>query len=282
MTKYCNQCGKPNDDKAIHCNQCGAKFDDKSHVKEEKNISKENKANFIENLPFLLAIISIIIGIVEGLSTPILFGYDNIFGAIIITIIGGLIGIYLMKKQENLIAGIEFIVVALILFSFIGNMAFIGTILFIVTGLITFYLKGTNYSSKKLFAIPIVTIILVLGILVIGGGISTINNQNSIEIGNFTEDLTYSYGYYEGNVEGDIRVDSDFDYLEVNMDFCDENGKVIRSTIAWNKLNVKGGETYHFSGMYFDEIQPTQVKVSVIDSSTASTPLYDKTLNITA
>ncbi len=270
MTKYCKKCGEPNENNAEFCNQCGYKFDGVTN----------NKSNFIEKLPLILAILSILIGFIEGLTAPMLFGIYEIIASILVVVIGGIIGLFLMKKQENFIAGLEFIAIAIVLFTCLSNMALIGTILFIITALVIFYLKGMKYSSKKLFSIPILTIVLVIGILTLGGSISFVNNQNSVEIGNITQNIVKDYDYYSGDVMGDIRVDAPFDYLEVHMDFYDASGKVCYSTIAWNELNIKGGETYHFSGMYFDEIQPTKVKITIVDNSNGENPLYNETIEI--
>ena len=284
MTKYCESCGEPNDDEAVHCNQCGTKFKGTSKENEESsNIQiTNNQANFIEKLPLILAIISILIGIIEGLTAPMLIGAYEIYGSLLIVIIGGIIGLYLMRKKEYFVAGLEFIVIALVLFLCLGRLGLFGTVLFIITGILLFYLKGTKFSSKKLFAIPILTIIVVLIILIVGGGLSFVSSQNAISVSNIAQSSTYSYGFYEVNVDGDIKVDAPFDYLEVHMDFYDGSGNIVYSTIAWNELNVKGGETYHFSGKYFKEIQPTKVKITVIDSAKSTSPLYNQTIDITA
>lgn len=108
-----------------------------------------------------------------------------------------------------------------------------------------------------------------------------INAENSVAIGNLTQNITNDgYGYYDGYITGDIKVDSNFDYLSVNVDFLDSNGKVIDSTIGWNSINPENGKTYKISALYFDQQAPAKAEIKVVDSSDDTTPLYTENMTI--
>ncbi len=276
MSKFCKSCGKPNDDDAKHCIYCGEKLDNSK----ETSVSVKPDKHSLHTLTLILAIISIAVGVIECLSAPMLLGFNEVIISMFVVIIGGILAIYLMKKEEFLISGIEFISIAVVLLLFLGRFALIGTILFIITAILVLYFKGTYCSTKKLLSIPILTIVLTFVILILIGGFSAFNAQNSIEIGNVTDSIVYSYGYYDGNIEGDIKVDTDFDYLKVSIDYYDSQGKIVESGIAWNDLNVKGGNTYHFSHMYIDHVQPTTAKLSVYDNSKGENPLYTENITL--
>lgn len=291
MVQYCRKCGQELDDDAEFCDSCG--FDLNSNPTEEKQkvikVSenkptdvKNDKSEFINKLPLILAIIAIIAGVGEGLGTPMLMGWDNILIAMAIAIAGGLIGIFLMEKMnEPLIAAAEFIVTGVLIYMFIGRFGEISAILFIVAAILTLYLKGMHNTDKRLWAIPILTFVLIFVMLIAGGAVYQANAENSIAVGNITQNITDDgYGYYSGQVSGDLRVDTNFDYLEVTVNYYDSQGKVIDSTIGWNDLNPESGKTYKFGGYYFSQQQPSIAEIKVVDSAKSTTPLYTENITI--
>lgn len=291
MVQYCRKCGQELDDDAEFCDSCG--FDLNSNPTEEKQkvikVSenkpidvKNDKSEFINKLPLILAIIAIVAGVGEGLGTPMLMGWDNILIAMAIAIAGGLIGIFLMEKMnEQLIAAAEFIVTGVLIYMFIGRFGEISAILFIVAAILTLYLKGMHNTDKRLWAIPILTFVLIFVMLIAGGAVYQANAENSIAVGNITQNITDDgYGYYSGEVSGDLRVDTNFDYLEVTVNYYDSQGKVIDSTIGWNDLNPESGKTYKFGGYYFSQQQPSIAEIKVVDSAKSTTPLYTENITI--
>ncbi|WP_407380224.1 zinc-ribbon domain-containing protein [Methanobrevibacter sp.] len=275
MSKYCKSCGKEIDDDSQFCLYCGEKVDDIVKVQ------KHDDGSFINKLPLILAVISIIIGIVEVLSTPILMGYDSIAIAGLVAVVGGILGIYfLIKLDEPLVTAIQFIVVGALIFLFIGRFGEISTILFIITAIVTLYVEGTHIHNKKLVLIPIAIIIILFLILIIGGVAYNINAENSIAVGNITNDISYSYGYWDGHVKGDIHIDTSFDYLCVNVNFYDQNNKILDSTIGWNELNPTSGKTYTFDAMYFKDTQPAKAEIIVTDTSDSSNILYTENITL--
>lgn len=284
MVQYCRKCGKELDDDAEFCDDCGFNLneslnDNKPVVKHDQN----NKNEFITKLPLILAIIGIIVSVAEGLGTPMLMGWDNILTAMGIGIIGGLMGILLMEKlDEPLIAAVEFIATGALVYIFIGRFGEISAVLFIIAAILALYFKGHYAHNKKLWAIPILTVVLIFVMLIAGGALYQMNAENSIEVGNITSDIKNDgYGYYNGKVYGDIFVGTSFDYLEVTVNFYDSQDKILYSTIAWNELNPDSGKTYKFEGMYFDQKQPIKAEVKVVDSAKSTTPLYSENITLT-
>ena len=281
MVQYCRKCGKELEDDAEFCDGCGFQLNETpAETVESKNPTKNTE--FITKLPLILSIIGIIVAIAEGLGTPILMGYDNIMMAIAIGIVGGLLGILLMEKlDEPLIAAVEFIATGALVFMFIGRFGEISTVIFIITAVLTLYFKGHYANNKKLWLIPVLTVVLIFVLLIAGGALYQMNAENSIEVGNITQNIKNDgYGYFNGAVSGDIYVGTNFDYLEVTINFYDSQDKVLYSTIGWNELHPESGKTYTFEGNYFDQKQPVKAEVKVVDSAKSTTPLYTENITL--
>lgn len=293
MVQYCRKCGAKLDDDSKFCEECGFSLDDDptkektenkdNTIADNKNIETDDKNKFIKRLPLILSVIAIIMAVFEGLGTPMIMGWNSILMAMGVGIVGGLIGIFLMEKlNEPLIAAVEFIGVGAIIFMFIGRFGEISAILFIITAIITLYFKGLEVINKKLWTIPVITIAGVFLILILGGVAYQINAQNSVTVGNLTQNISYNgYDYYTGYVTGDIKVDSKFDYLAVNINYYDKDGKIITSGIGWNDLNPESGHTYKISHMYFDKNKPVKAEIKVVDSAKSNNHLYTQNITIT-
>ena len=280
MVQYCRKCGKELDDDAEFCDSCGYNLNETPQTQ----MKDSNNNAFVTKLPLILAIIGIIVSVAEGLGTPMLMGWDNILSAMAIGIIGGAIGIVLMEKiDEPLIAAVEFIATGALIFMFIARFGEISSVLFIIAAILALYFKGYYANNKKLWAIPILTVVLVFALIFAGGAFYQMNAENSIVVGNITQDIKNDgYGYFNGAVSGDIHVGSTkFDYLEVTVDFYDNNDKVLYSTIAWNELNPDTDKTYKFEGTYFDQKAPVKAEVKVVDSAQSTTPLYTENITLT-
>ncbi|MBE6501268.1 MAG: zinc ribbon domain-containing protein [Methanobrevibacter thaueri] len=282
MVQYCRKCGKELADDSEFCDGCGFKLNENPNAKQVVKHSEDNKNEFVTKLPLILAVVGIVVSIAEGLGTPMLMGWDNILTAMAIGIVGGIIGIVLMEKlDEPLIAAVEFIATGALVFMFIGRFGEISTILFIIAAILTLYFKGYYAHNKKLWLIPILTVVLIFVMIIAGGAFYQMNAVNSIEVGNITENIgDGGYGYFNGSVTGDIFVGTNFDYLEVTVNYYDNQDKIIYSGIAWNDLNPESGKTYHFDGMYFDQKQPAKAEVKVVDSAKSTTPLYTENITI--
>ncbi|MBQ9160323.1 MAG: zinc ribbon domain-containing protein [Methanobrevibacter sp.] len=279
MVQYCRKCGQELDDDAEFCVSCGYKLNE---TPTQNTVKSKGNSEFVTKLPLILAIIAIIVSVAEGLGTPMLFGWDNILAAMALGIIGGIIGIVLMEKlDEPLIAAVEFIATGALVFMFIGRFGEISAVLFIIVAILALYFKGYYANNKKLWAIPVLTVVLIFVIIIVGGALYHINAENSITVGNVTQNIKNDgYGYFDGSVSGDIHVDSTFDYLEVTINFYDSQDKIIQSTIGWNDANPESGKTYTFDGMYFDQKQPAKAEIKVIDSVSSQTPLYTENITI--
>lgn len=286
MVQYCRKCGKELEDEAEFCDSCGFNLNSNPVQKETSETKPSNvktdKTEFINKLPLILAIIAIIVGVLEGLGTPMLMGWDSIMASMAIALIGGAIGIFLMEKMnEPIIAAAEFVISGALIYMFIGRFGEISAILFIINGILTIYLKGMHNTNKKLWAIPVLTFVLVFVMLIAGGAIYQINAENSVVVENLTHNITDDgYGYYTGYVTGDIYIDSNFDYLSVNVDYYDSENKIIDSNVGWFSLNPQSGNTYKISSWYWEKTEPVKAKISVVDSSNDDTPLYTENITI--
>lgn len=247
-----------------------------SKNKEDSENNTENK--LITEIPLILAIISIIIGIIEGLSCPMIIGIESIIFEMAIAIVGGCIGIYLFKKQgEYLIAGIEFLITGFLMFFALSQLALIGTILFIATGILSICLKERKIKDKRMWAAPIVTIVIPIIILILIGGAMAINDStlgDKIHINNVQNGIANSYGSYSGDLKGDISLDSNFDYIELDVKYLDANGKVLNSGIGWNQNNAQSGQTYQFTSYYYGDEQPVKAEISVVNDVGNNDPIY--------
>lgn len=282
MSKFCKSCGKEIDTDSEFCEYCGTKVNKDTNDNDNTKGNDNPKANndFLVKLPLILAVISIVLAIVEVLFTPILMGYDSIMISGLVAVIGGIIGIYLMDKlNEPLVAAINFISVAIVIFMFIGRFGEISAVLFVITAILLLYVKGTHVYNRKFFAIPILMVVLVLLIFIIGGIAYNINAENSVKVGNITKDSKLSYNYWNSHVRGDIHIDTSFDYLSVNVNFYDQQNKIIYKAIGWNEIHPQSGKTYTFDGSYFGETPPAKAEIIVTDKSDSSHILY--TENVT-
>lgn len=281
MVQYCQNCGKELEDDVEFCDDCGFQLNE-TQTDIVKNKKTLNNPEFITKLPLILSIIGMIIVIAESLGTSILMGFDNIMMAITSGIVGVLLGILLMEKlDEPLMAVIEFITTGALVFILIGRFGELSIVLFIITAILILYLKGHYTNNKKLCLIPVLTVVLIFVLLIAGGALYQINAENSIEVENLTSDIKNDgYGYFDGAVSGDIYVGTNFDFLEVTVDFYDNQDKIIYSTIGWNNLNPESGKTYSFEGQYFDQKQPLKAEVKVVDSTKSTTPLYAENITL--
>ena len=285
---FCSNCGQEVDETDTFCKSCGKSLVDDDNEKNENKITNSNSiGNSVENIdneklfliPIILGIIGILVGIIEGLSCPILFGWDFILIEMAISIIGGCGGLFLYYyKKEYLLSGIQFIITGIIMILCIGNMAMIGCTIFIIAGVSAIFIgKDFTVKDKTNIIIPILTLIIPILLFVIFGGANGLiqgDLANHVSIDNVQNSIVYSYGYYDGSLDGDIHVDTNFDYLELDIEYYDSEGKVLYSGLAWNQLDAEAGKTYHFSSSYIDEKQPVSAQITLKDDSLDEEPFY--------
>ena len=185
---------------------------------------------------------------------------------IVIAIVGGCLGLYLYHfKKEYLIAGIQFIVTGILMTFLIGNMAFIGCIIFILAGILSIVLnKKYNINNKILLSLPVVTVILMILVGVLFVGIGDYNQSQlskQVTLSNVNNDIAYSYGYYEGNLKGDIHFDTSLDDVSMEVEFMDENGKVLDKTYALTESSVEADKTYQFDAWYMKQEKPYTAQI---------------------
>lgn len=285
---FCPNCGKEIDENDQFCKGCGSKInpDGDLDLEQTKDLKTESvdADNKLILIPLVLGIIGIIVGLVEGLNCPMLFGWINIMTEMVIAVVGGCIGIYLFKfKKEYLIAGIQFIVTGIIITFLIGNMALIGCIIFIIAGLLSIFLtKKYNVDNKVLLILPVFTVILMLLVAVLMVGVGEYNQSqlaDQVTISNVQNSITYSYGYYDGYLKGDIYFDTSLDYVTMEVEFLDANGKVLDTTYALMDSSVEAGKTYQFEALYMKEEQPYKAQIS-LKNDLEKEPFYVQEVNL--
>ena len=257
---FCPNCGKEIDENDQFCKGCGSKIKpdgdlDLEHT-ETSTVNSNNKTesatadNKLVLIPLVLGIIGVIVGLAEGLSCPMLFGWINIMTEMVIAVVGGCLGIYLFKfKKEYLIAGIQFVITG------------------IITGILAIFLtKKYNIDNKVLLALPVFTIILMFLVALLMVGVGDYNQSqlaDQVSISNVQNTIAYSYGYYDGDLKGDIYFDTSLDYVSMEVEFLDANGKVLDTTYALMDTTVEAGKTYQFDAFYMKEEKPYKAQISL-------------------
>lgn len=285
---FCPNCGKEIDENDQFCKGCGSKINDDGnldleHAKDLKTESA-NADNKLILIPLVLGIIGLIVGLAEGLSCPMLFGWINIMTEMVIAVVGGCFGLYLFKfKKEYLIAGIQFIITGILMTFLIGNMALIGCIIFIIAGILSIFLtKKYNVDNKVLLILPVFTVILMILVAVLMAGVGDYNQSqlaDQVTISNVQNTITYSYGYYDGYLKGDIYFDTSLDYVNMEVEFLDANGKVLDTTYALMDSSVEAGKTYQFEALYMKEDKPYKAQIS-LKNDLNEDPFYVQEVNL--
>lgn len=285
---FCPNCGKEIDEDDQFCKGCGSKIKsdgnlDLEHTKDLKTETADADNKLIL-IPLILGIVGVIVGIVEGLGCPVLFGWINIMTEIAIAVIGGCLGLFLFKfKKEYLIAGIQFIITGILMTFLIGNMALIGCIIFIIAGILSIFLtKKYGVDNKVLLILPAFTVILMILILVLMVGVGEYNQSqlaDQVTISNVENTIVQSYGYYDGSVKGDIYFDTTLDYVSMEVEFYDANGKVLDKTYALMDTSVEAGKTYQFDAMYIKEEKPYKAQIS-LKNNVDDEPFYVQEVNL--
>lgn len=285
---FCPNCGKEIDEDDQFCKGCGSKIKsdgnlDLEHTKDLKTETADADNKLIL-IPLILGIVGVIVGIVEGLGCPVLFGWINIMTEIAIAVIGGCLGLFLFKfKKEYLIAGIQFIITGILMTFLIGNMALIGCIIFIIAGILSIFLtKKYGVDNKVLLILPAFTVILMILILVLMVGVGEYNQSqlaDQVTISNVENTIVQSYGYYDGSVKGDIYFDTTLDYVNMEVEFYDANGKVLDTTYALMDTSVEAGKTYQFDAIYMKEEKPYKAQIS-LKNNVDDEPFYVQEVNL--
>lgn len=285
---FCPNCGKEIDEDDQFCKGCGSKIKsdgnlDLEHTKDLKTETADADNKLIL-IPLILGIVGVIVGIVEGLGCPVLFGWINIMTEIAIAVIGGCLGLFLFKfKKEYLIAGIQFIITGILMTFLIGNMALIGCIIFIIAGILSIFLtKKYSVDNKVLLILPAFTVILMILILVLMVGVGEYNQSqlaDQVTISNVENTIVQSYGYYDGSIKGDIYFDTTLDYVSMEVEFYDANGKVLDKTYALMDTSVEAGKTYQFDAIYMKEEKPYKAQIS-LKNNVDDEPFYVQEVNL--
>ena len=231
----------------------------------------------LKTVSTIVAIVAVIIGIIEGLNVFSLSGLvpDFVFYgylAIIIAILG-LLGVYI-SKMDIRIAAIQYIILGLGLFIAIGYYGVIGCVIFIVAGVLAIaeyvQTKEEVTPDKKLFLIPVLTIVIIVLFLLASAGLGVLDSMaasDSVSFSGLSAAISNDYGVTSGDLTGTLNVDKDFDYLEVKVRFYNSNNLVRKFTINYAKhfmiiTNENGIRKVLYNGIVY--VNP---KVIFLDNS---------------
>jgi len=230
----------------------------------------------------------------------------------LISSILGLIGIYLFEKDYK---------IAIAQYAICGAGVLIGTSLYGVLGCVFFvlaaimaYIEKDKSGSKAymfdevhyygdenkirerypdfptktsknslLWAVPIISIILIISVGIIGGLSYQHDLQeksNGIEITNISSDLKVQYGYYSGGVHGILTSQRDINSVQIKGVWYAEDGSQIDQTYDTNILNdIKPGQKYQLNIPYYKTSDKKPVKVVIeLYESFDKTPLFTQTV----
>lgn len=106
----------------------------------------------------------------------------------------------------------------------------IGCVIFIVAGVLAIaeyvQTKEEVTPDKKLFLIPVLTIVIIVLFLLASAGLGVLDSMaasDSVSFSGLSAAISNDYGVTSGDLTGTLNVDKDFDYLEVKVRFYNSN-----------------------------------------------------------
>lgn len=266
----------------------------------------------------IMAVLALLFGIGGALSAYTLSGLSADLatnGSItLIASILGLLGIYLFEKNYKL-AIIQYVICGLgvlIGTSLVGILGFIFYVLAAVLAYVEkdkggskantfddihFYgdeksirLKYPNFPTNKakdtiLYAIPVITIILIILVGVLGD-MSYQNDMQSkadgIELTNVSSDLKVNFGYYTGGVQGTLTSQKDLNHVQVKGSWYSADGSQLEQTYDSNLVvsDMKAGQKYQINIPYTKPSSDVPAKVVIeLYEDAGNKPIFNKTVN---
>ncbi|MBR5503999.1 MAG: hypothetical protein IKV87_06125, partial [Methanobrevibacter sp.] len=146
-----------------------------------------------------------------------------------------------------------------------------------------FLTKKYNADSKILFILPVFTVVMMFILLLLMAGVADYNQgqlANEVTISNVNNSITLSYGYNEGYVKGDILFNTSLDYVSMEMEFLDENGKVLDKTYPLMESSVEAGKTYQFEAFYMKQEKPYKAQITLKNDVLKDEPFYMQNITL--
>ncbi len=219
----------------------------------------------LKTVSTIVAIVAVIIGIIEGLNVFSLSGLvpDFVFYgslAIIIAILG-LLGVYI-SKMDIRIAAIQYIILGLGLFIAIGYYGVIGCVIFIVAGVLAIaeyvQTKEEVTPDKKLFLIPVLTIVIIVLFLLASAGLGVLDSMaasDSVSFSGLSAAISNDYGVTSGDLTGTLY-----------------------ESYAYTGSNVHPGK-YSVDAFYYGNEMPTKAVIEVYNEVNGD-PIHTQNVNI--
>lgn len=250
-------------------------------------MTEEKINNKLKLLPLILGILGIIIGVIEGLNCPLLFGWESILTEMIIVVVGGLIALYLYQKtDETLITAVQFMLTGILMYALLRNMATYGAIIFIVSGILVLFISNNDFNirNKKLISLPVLTVVLFVAILLVigvSGEMFESNLENEVSLNNMAVATDEDFGFYDVNISGDLQLNTSIDYIEADVVYYDDESRILYTDTSFVENNPKTGEIYKIKSSYFDTYKPSRAEITLKNDPTDNNTFYSQNLTLT-
>lgn len=265
----------------------------------------------------IMAVLALLFGIGGALSAYTLSGLSADLatnGSItLISSILGLLGIYLFEKDYKL-AITQYVICGLGVLVGTSLVGLLGFIFYIIAAIMAYVEKDKsgnkaytfddihfygdentirqkypNFPTNKakntlLYAIPIITIILIILVGVLGD-MSYQNDLQSkaegIELTNVSSDLKFSYEYYTGGVQGTLTSANDINNVQIKGVWYSEDGSQLDQTYDTNIMtDMKAGQKYQINVPYYKPSSDVPAKVVIeLYEDLGDEPIFTKTVN---
>ena len=211
----------------------------------------------LKTVSTIVAIVAVIIGIIEGL---------NVFS------LSGLVPDFVFYGSLAIIIAI-------------GYYGVIGCVIFIVAGVLAIaeyvQTKEEVTPDKKLFLIPVLTIVIIVLFLLASAGLGVLDSMaasDSVSFSGLSVAISNDYGVTSGDLTGTLNVDKDFDYLEVKVRFYNSNNLTLYESYAYTGSNVHPGK-YSVDAFYYGNEMPTKAVIEVYNEVNGD-PIHTQNVNI--
>ena len=211
----------------------------------------------LKTVSTIVAIVAVIIGIIEGL---------NVFS------LSGLVPDFVFYGSLAIIIAI-------------GYYGVIGCVIFIVAGVLAIaeyvQTKEEVTPDKKLFLIPVLTIVIIVLFLLASAGLGVLDSMaasDSVSFSGLSAAISNDYGVTSGDLTGTLNVDKDFDYLEVKVRFYNSNNLTLYESYAYTGSNVHPGK-YSVDAFYYGNEMPTKAVIEVYNEVNGD-PIHTQNVNI--
>lgn len=140
---------------------------------------------------------------------------------------------------------------------------------------------------NKLWLIPIISIIIIIGAAVAAQGsinLGVSQSKQALTVTNLNTSINESaYTDYKTiTITGDLTSTQSFKYLQASVKWFDSSGAIIKTdSIGWTVTDVQQNQVYKFKINYFDKTKPAKAQIDFSKGSIGdNTTLLSITVDI--